>query len=115
MTVSSTSTLRTVMQAVFPNGYIDHAIYLDRLKAMGEKRKPETARVTDFSSPPASAVDLFALTGHLLLKSGAYHHVGPLVDGTDPSAMIVVSKAARTEVQRIGTIWRGAIRSEEVV
>ncbi|MBX7482112.1 hypothetical protein [Qipengyuania qiaonensis] len=108
MTVSST-TLRAVMQAVFPNGYIDHAIYLDRLKAMGEKRKPGTARVTDFSSPPASAVDLFALTGHLLLKSGAYHHVGPLVDGTDPSAMIVVSKAARTEVQRIGTIWRGAV------
>ncbi len=107
MAASNFSTLRSVMQSVFPAGYIDHAVYLAQLKAMKRGEKPLLAKVTDFSTPPASAVDLFALTGHLLLKSGAYHHVGPLVDGTDPSAMMVVTRSVRTKVVQIGEAWRG--------
>lgn len=107
MATTGPTTILDVMRGTFPNGYVDHASYLDQLASLKAHKKPSPGRVTSFETPPCSAVDLFALTGQLLLKSGAYHHVGPLVPGTTPSSMLVVTKAMRAKWVRIGKAWRG--------
>ncbi len=96
-----------VMREIFPHGYADYALYKDQLAAAAKKSKIPTKRHKSFDNPPCSAVDLFALAGQLLMKSGAYHHVGPDVAGADAKAMIIVTRAMRDEWQRIGALWRG--------
>lgn len=102
------TTIRDVMESVFPNGYLDHPQYLAALaRTKKGRRKKDPAPAAPFSNPPCSATDLFALMGQLLLKSGAYHHVCPEVDGAPDSDMVEVTAAERSKWIKIGAEWRG--------
>lgn len=107
MVSSNSTTVRDVIQAVFPNGYLDHDAYSTRLAALKARKKVPVTLHTALVNPPCSAVDLFALAGQLLLKSGAYHHVGPQVPGSDSATMLAVNRTRRNTWMRIGREWRG--------
>lgn len=107
MAVSRATRVRDVMISVFPDGYIDHDLYLGRLAAIKSRRKVPGTLHTSFDNPPCSAVDLFALMGQLMLKSGAYHHISPKVPASSVKNMLVVSRALRNKWRRLGRLWRG--------
>lgn len=99
-------TVRDAMTALFPNGYVDHKIYKEQLAAAAEGRPLPKRRHTSFRNPPCSAVDLFALVGSLLTRSGAYHHVSPEVPPITPRSL-TVSAADRAVWVAAGRAWRG--------
>lgn len=104
--VRKATSVRDVMESVFPHGYLDHPRYLQEL-ALGMRRR-RAAGSAPLQHPPCSAVDLFALMGQLLLKSGAYHHVSPEVSSTSSAEMLVITEAERKEWIQTGHEWRGA-------
>ncbi|WP_143239447.1 hypothetical protein [Agrobacterium rosae] len=95
------------MRVTFPNGYIDYDSYLRRLAAAQHGSISDVKLCTDFEAPPVSAVDLFALTGQLLLRSGAYHHVSPQVNGATQKRMILVDQSDRERWRAVGEVWSG--------
>jgi len=103
--VRKATSVRDVMESVFPHGYLDHPRYVRELAAGKRKRKAPAS--VPFDHPPCSAVDLFALMGQILLKSGAYHHVSPEVSSTSSVEMLVVTADQRRAWIRIGRVWRG--------
>ncbi|PVM92164.1 hypothetical protein DDF62_03155 [Caulobacter radicis] len=54
-------------------------------------------------------MDLFAIVGFLLLKSGGYHHVSPAVGGGDSPRMISISEDDRELWAKAGRNWRKAL------
>ena len=109
--LGSGMTVREAMTAVFPDGYVDHAIYRDRLSAAAVDRNQPKRQHTSWRNPPCSAVDLFAIAGSLLMRSGAYHHVNPEVPPITPRSLTVtaVDRAAWVEA---GAEWRGTGANE---
>ncbi len=107
MAASKATTVLDVIMSLFPHGYVDHAGYRARLEATGQQHRAPSGRHTSFENPPCSAVDLFALTGQLLLKSGAYHHISPTVAGARIKDKLTVSPAARKRWIASGKSWRG--------
>ena len=95
-------TIEGVLQALFPRGYLDHERYLK-----GLKQKSAPAWPTTFEHPPCRAVDLFAIAGFLLLRSGAYHHVSPEVSMTHMPRTISVTQEERDRWREAGAEWRG--------
>lgn len=91
---------------VFPNGYLDHPTYTQRLASAASRRLSPPVLPSDLKHPPCLAVDLFALAGTLLLRSGAYHHVQPLVPAIAARAL-TVTKADRDIWTNTGAAWRG--------
>ena len=101
------TTVIDVLTSVFPHGYLDYPSYLARLKAPTARGRLATSTRDAFDSPPCSAVDLFAMMGQLLLKSGAYHYVGPFVQSVPRSRMVTITNAQRRRWQSLGRQWRG--------
>lgn len=99
--------LKDVLQSLFPQGYLDYDLYVGRLSSLKAKRRPAGTLHTTFKHPPCSAVDLFAVTGQLLAKSGAYHHVLGGTEGPESSYCLKVTRSRRAKWQRIGREWRG--------
>ncbi|SMH61575.1 hypothetical protein SAMN02982994_5917 [Azospirillum lipoferum] len=68
----------------------------------------EPQRHAPFGRAPLLPADLFAFTGHLLERSGAYHHVSPAVpDLTDSGyRRVLVDDTLRRRAATIGTAWR---------
>ncbi|WP_126717956.1 hypothetical protein [Sphingomonas ginkgonis] len=99
------------MRAIFPRGYVDHKIYRERLKAAAEGREQPVRLHESWRNPPCSAVDLFALAGSLLMRSGAYHHVSPEVPPLTPRSLTVAAADRDTWV-RAGAEWRGTGEEE---
>lgn len=97
------TTIESALRQIFPNGYYDYDGYLQKLE--NPSATPE--RCTDFSRPPCSAVDLFAIAGFLLLKSGGYQRICPFVRGADTKGMVVVTKERRKKWVAAGKAWRG--------
>jgi hypothetical protein len=107
MSVPSTSTtygltIASAIAALYPQGYEDHAAFTARLR---DKRKPR--RDDKIANPPCRAVDLFAIAGFLLVRSGAYHHVSPEVAAAPTVDTIAVTQADREAWIDIGRAWRG--------
>lgn len=102
-------TVRDVIEQAFPTGFRDYERYRLELReaSAGAKRKTPRSKDIVLGAPPCSAVDLFAIAGQLLLKSGAYHHVGPQVASAPTSEMIGVTEAQRAEWSKVGKAWRG--------
>lgn len=119
MAIAGSDTIEDVLRLAYPNGYLDWSAYNGAItagikaatKAVRKRTKPvkpaPIARNTTFSEPPASAVDLFAMMGILLLKSGAYHYVCPETKSISSSEMMLISDAHRQEWVRAGKAWRG--------
>jgi len=119
MAAAGSDTVEDVLRMAYPEGYIDWSGYNGAIaagvkaatRAIRKGAKPAKpapiARNTTFSEPPASAVDLFAMMGILLLKSGAYHHVCPETKSISSSEMLLISDAQRLEWVRTGKAWRG--------
>lgn len=105
--VTTQLTVLGAMQLAFPRGYVDHAFYRERLAAMHSEAPFRRRFTTDFSAPPATAVDLFAVVGLLLLRSGAYHHVVTADPTLAAARTIVVSEADRRSWVEAGAAWRG--------
>jgi hypothetical protein len=63
-----------------------------------------------FDRAPLMPTDVFAFVGHLLERSGAYHHIAPDVSGDRDNQYrrIVVDDAMRAEAVRVGRLWRTA-------
>jgi hypothetical protein len=95
-------TVLDVMRLAFPRGYVDHDFYKGRLAALKASRSYRGKLEKEFEAPLATAVDLFANTDLLLLRSGAYHHVV----SDDPT-----SAAPRTTVWMVG--WDEALYGTE--
>ena len=95
-------TIETAIRSIFPIGYLDYPTYRSRLH-----RKDGPVRSTDLANPPCKAVDLFAIVGFLLLRSGAYHHVSPAVSGAVSPRTVTVSARERKAWVRAGQDWRG--------
>lgn len=95
------------MRVTFPRGYIDYDCYIGRLDDARRGVNSDIKLCTDFEAPPVSAVDLFALMGQLLLRSGAYHHVSPQVNGAAQKRMILVDEHDRVGWRKTGQAWRG--------
>lgn len=100
-------TLRDALRSLFPRGYLDHKGYQTRLELTDTKRLPPKLHKA-FENPPYLAVDLFAIAGFLLLKSGGYHHVSPEVGGAASPRMITVTAAQRDAWKAAGRQWREA-------
>lgn len=66
---------------------------------------------------PVNPADVFAVTGALLEKSGAYHHVQPDNDlDADPARRIVhVDEVFRQEARRLGRLWAALTETSEAV
>ena len=99
-------TVRNVIEAVFPKGYIDYSIYRSRLKNAADGKRNLVRRHTKLTNPPCSAVDLFAIAGSLLTRSGAYHHVSPEVPPLTPRSLTVKASDREAWVAA-GSEWRG--------
>jgi len=95
-------TIERAIEALYPQGYEDHAAFRARLDGKRKPRRPDL-----IASPPCRAVDLFAIAGFLLLRSGAYHHVSPEVPEVPSVRTISVTKADRDAWCAIGREWRG--------
>jgi hypothetical protein len=79
------------------------------LKAVFSSLFPDSPNIENpFSRPPLMPTDIFAFVGHLLERSGAYHHIAPEVRGEPDNAYrrIVVDEAVRKEAVRVGKLWR---------
>jgi hypothetical protein len=102
-------TVYDVIRQAFPDGYRDHARYLRDLETPAKVKKGAKAAAPSlsFDHPPCSAVDLFAVAGQLLLKSGAYHHVSPEVASAVSPEMMIVTAEMRDEWRATGALWRG--------
>ena len=100
------TTVMDVMRSIFPLGYYDYEGYQKRLAAAAAGRKLPRNKRTNFAHPPATAVDLFAIAGALLHRSGAYHHVAPDVPPITPRAMTVKPEHRIIWVSA-GLEWRG--------
>src|SRR5262245_25037304 len=67
--------------------------------------------------PPVSPFDLFAISGYLLERSGAYHHVVPELSEHHPHSegaarrLIVISAACIKECRQLAKTWRAELRS----
>jgi len=61
-----------------------------------------------FEQAPLMPTDLFAFVGHLLERSGGYHHIAPDVSGDADISFrrIVVDERMRQDAVQIGTKWR---------
>jgi hypothetical protein len=95
-----------VIKALSPDGYFDHQLYLGRQDVGSQLKKHPPKRHTSWTNPPCSAVDLFALAGSLLTRSGAYHHVSPEVPSMTPQALTVKADDREGWVNA-GRSWRG--------
>ncbi|MNU29776.1 hypothetical protein D3C71_182540 [compost metagenome] len=106
-------TLRTAISALFPDGYQDYKGYralFDWAQAPIDhkpRRPARSGRSKTFKNPPCQAVDLFAIAGFLLQKSGGYHHVSPEVAMAATTRMIAVTATERKSWIEAGRIWRG--------
>jgi hypothetical protein len=100
-------TVLDTMRMAFPRGYVDHSYYRARLSAIQAQRPHGAKMEKEFKSPPATAVDLFAIAGLLLVRSGAYHHVV----SNDPTfaapRTIIVTDVDRESWVLAGKAWRG--------
>lgn len=70
---------------------------------------PDAPRRSDpFKKLPMLPADVFAYAGHLLERSGAYHHVAPEVIGSHPTSdrQILVDEACRANAIALGKSWR---------
>lgn len=105
-------TLRDALKSLFPAGYLDHDGYQARLKMTEEERQSPPQLHKTFANPPYLAVDLFAIAGFLLLKSGGYHHVSPEVGGAVSPRMITVTEAQRVAWVEAGRQWREGVKDE---
>jgi hypothetical protein len=79
------------------------------LKAVYGSLFPTSSNVEDpFRRPPLMPTDIFAFVGHLLERSGAYHHIAPDVPDEPDNAYrrIVVDDAMRTKAAHVGKTWR---------
>jgi hypothetical protein len=99
-------TLRDALKSLFPKGYLDYEGYQARLEMSETERQSPPQLHKTFVNPPCLAVDLFAIAGFLLLKSGGYHHVSPEVGGAASPRMITVTAAQRTAWIKAGREWR---------
>lgn len=98
--------VQAAIQSLFPEGYLDYDTFQERVGRASKGEKPLRKLHTDFSAPPLQAVDLFAIAGYLLLKSGGYHHVSPEVAGATSPRMLVVTEADRKRWRTAGEQWR---------
>lgn len=75
---------------------------------------PDEARRSIFDAAPRLPTDIFAFAGHLVERSGAYHHVTPEVpdEADGEHRRIIVDDAMRNRAVAIGGAWRGAIPEE---
>lgn len=105
-------TVLDVMRLAFPRGYVDHDFYKGRLAALKAARAYRGKLEKEFEAPPATAVDLFAITGLLLLRSGAYHHVVSDDPTSAAPRTIVVTDVDRERWVSAGAAWRGDDRGE---
>lgn len=71
---------------------------------------PDAPRRSVFEAAPRLPTDVFAFAGHLVERSGAYHHVSPEVpDEADADyRRIVVDDAMRARAIAVGAAWRNA-------
>jgi hypothetical protein len=69
---------------------------------------PDKSRRKVFESAPRLPTDIFAFAGHVVERSGAYHHVSPEVpDEADGDfRRIVVDDAMRRRAVDVGAEWR---------
>ncbi len=110
--VTTQLTVLGTMRLAFPRGYVNHAYYRGRLDAMAAERAFRGKPETEFRTPPATAVDLFAVAGLLLLRSGAYHHVVSSDPTSAAPRTIVISDADRARWVAAGAEWRGDVLKE---
>lgn len=94
-----------VIQALFPNGYLDFAAYNSVSKA-----KPATQR-SPIGALPFLCTDLFAIVAVLLQRSGAYHHVAPDSHAPHTHRTLGVTQQERTDWVAWGEQWRGDHRN----
>jgi hypothetical protein len=95
------------IQSLFPLGYLDHALYRSRTQISPDAQRPPFERHKSFVNPPCQAVDLFAIAGFLLLKSGGYHHVSPSASGASTVRVLSITSAERAAWVAAGEKWRG--------
>lgn len=93
------------IRLIFPQGYLDYPRYQQRLAAR-QPGTPHPAISFDLTNPPCTAVDLFAIAGTLLHRSGAYHHVIPEVPSISPRSL-TVTRGQRNKWIAAGETWRG--------
>lgn len=75
---------------------------------------PDEAWRAIFDTAPRLPTDIFAFTGHLIERSGAYHHViSEVPDEADGEYhRIIVDDSMRKRAVATGAAWRGAVPEE---
>lgn len=107
----------------FPDEHFNNEIF-ERDRVLGELKERwkdqydinekvlGNANLINWLAPPHDPIDLFAVCGRLLERSGAYHHVeaatydkkGNILSGSP--RVILVSKEERQSWKKIGATWR---------
>lgn len=91
-----------LIDALFPNGYLDYETYRNTKVDAGDSRTPRKK-----GQLPYLCTDLFAIAAILLQRSGAYHHVAPEGKTRHIARMLGVTKSIRDEWVKVGEAWRG--------
>lgn len=103
-------TVGEAIKSLFPDGYLDYPTY--RGIALGGGDQASIALPQSYDQPPCLAVDLFAIAGLLLQRSGAYHHVVMAVSGVSVPRLLAVQTDDREQWVTAGEAWRGDGKKE---
>ena len=93
------------LSLLFPNGTLDWKVFEKHEQKLPYVVKGQNADA--WKLPPADPIDLFAIMGFLLSRSGAYHHVQPLSEPDEDAGVrrLIVTPDERKIWCSIGERW----------